>query len=639
MLQMKNEEQSFFTQTDDQDETEEKILQREEQSRKKAAVWVVNQEPPSMKPSIKQFTKIDGNTTSYSLHGIKANARIRVEQDADIVLKNLKLKILGQPYDDVLLTSDSRFKHYKANEDRIILKDGLLFRKYYGETGSVKYYQILIPMQLVNEVLRSLHGEFGKHPGITKTIIAHRGKYYYPKMARLIKEWVMSCKRCITELRINPQLNRLPLQNTNEHIFAPEDVMQIDLVPGLPPSGGYENIVTAMDIFSRYLFAYPTSNQDATTIAKVITNIMTKHAYLATTLISDKGTAFTSHVIKEVAGVFGITLKHATTKHAQTIGLLERPRASIKQSLKVETGERRSLRHKYISIAVLIYNTSYHASIGCEPSRVFHGRIPYNILDIKTGIRPQEIPSPDSNIAQDVLEQTETIFQDVRTNAMQAYIKYKAYYDKKASASKLKQYEYVYILQPNADHQGSKIPFTDFRWIGQYIIEKVLPNNNCLVRKIGTNKTHILHRIRLRQFTPRQTILDIPVTPREWQPDPEVIIRHDDLDARAWECEYDRPIFDSGRDNMVIPKSPEVTVQPQKAADETRSTPGTVKEDFSEILPHTDEIDDGTDTDHYMQPFADNSVEQIEPRPTNPRSSKYDLRHNSRPKCNDDYRY
>ena len=25
--------------------------------------------------------------------------------------------------------------------------------------------------------------------------------------------------------------------------------MQIDLVPGLSPSGGYENIVTAMDVF------------------------------------------------------------------------------------------------------------------------------------------------------------------------------------------------------------------------------------------------------------------------------------------------------------------------------------------------------------------------------------------------------
>ena len=70
-----------------------------------------------------------------------------------------------------------------------------------------------------------------------------------------------------------------PLQNPNEHVTAPQDAMQIDLLPELPPSGSYTNIVTAMDVFSRYLFAYPTSNQDAKTIAKVLIIIVTKHAY------------------------------------------------------------------------------------------------------------------------------------------------------------------------------------------------------------------------------------------------------------------------------------------------------------------------------------------------------------------------
>ena len=140
--------------------------------------------------------------------------------------------------------------------------------------------------------------------------------------------------------------------------------------------------------FSRYLFAYPTSNQDAKTIAKALINTMTKHAGLPTTFISDKGTDFISHVIKEVAGV-----------------------------------------------------------------------------------------------------------QDVRKNAMQAYIKYKVYKDKKANASKLKEADYVYVLEPKADHQGSKIPFTEFRGIGPYVIEKLLPNKNYLVRKIGTKKTQALHRM------------------------------------------------------------------------------------------------------------------------------------------------
>ena len=139
------------------------------------------------------------------------------------------------------------------------------------------------------------------------------------------------------------------------------------------------------------------------------------------------------------------------------------------------------------------------------------------------GIRPQQQPIPTSQMTQ------EMIYQDVRKNTMQAYNKYKAYYDKKANASKLKEADYVDILQPKADHQGSKIPFAEFRWMGPYIVEKVLPNNNYLVRKIGTDKTQVLHRMRMRQFTPRQPPADIRVNPHEYKPDPEVSINHDDL--------------------------------------------------------------------------------------------------------------
>ena len=203
---------------------------------------------------------------------------------------------------------------------------------------------------MVNEVLRSLHEEFGKQPGITKTIFAYREKYFFPKMAQLIREWAMSCEQCIRESRKDRLLTRPPLQNPNEHITAPEYATLFATVPELPPTGGYEKIVTAVDVFSCYILAYPTSNQHTKTIAKVILNNMTKHAYLPTTLISDKRTAFMSHVIKEVAGVFGITLEHATTKHAQTIGLLKQFHASIKQALKTETGERRLLWHKYVSL-------------------------------------------------------------------------------------------------------------------------------------------------------------------------------------------------------------------------------------------------------------------------------------------------
>ena len=46
-------------------------------------------------------------------------------------------------------------------------------------------------------------------------------------------------------------------------------------------------------------------------------------------------------------------MKHATMKHAQTIGLLERTHASVKMHLKAATGGFRNNWHKYLPLAVL----------------------------------------------------------------------------------------------------------------------------------------------------------------------------------------------------------------------------------------------------------------------------------------------
>ena len=71
---------------------------------------------------------------------------------------------------------------------------------------------------------------------------------------------------------------------------------------------------------------------------------------------------------------------------------------------------------------------------------------------------------------------------------MQAHIKYKTRYHKKANTWKFKRADYVYGLQAKADHQGSKISLTEFRWNRPYLIEKVLSNNKNFVCKIGPIK-------------------------------------------------------------------------------------------------------------------------------------------------------
>ena len=302
-----------------------------------------------------------------------------IEQQNDLILHQLRLKLQKDEYSETILQQDLRYRHYCRQIDRLSVHDDIIFRDYYDETGSVQFRQALLPKHLVTELLQSLHGSANKHPGISKMLHEIRRKYYYPGIAKIVKKWVQGCEICIKDKRVSNASITPELLNLPEWDLGPEDALQIDILPNLPPSGGYENVITALDVFSRYLFAYPVTDASAVNTAKVIIDIMTKHSYLPTTLITDKGTAFTSKLLDEITKILGIHLRCATTKHPQTIGKLERTHASLKGNLKMASGEYRRQWHKYLPLAVLNYNTTYHSSLGCEPTRIFHGRVPYNI--------------------------------------------------------------------------------------------------------------------------------------------------------------------------------------------------------------------------------------------------------------------
>ena len=95
--------------------------------------------------------------------------------------------------------------------------------------------------------------------------------------------------------------------------------MQNDLLPNLPPGGGYEKVITAMNVFSSHLFAYPVTDASATITAKVIYDTLTKHTVLPTTFVTDEGTASTTKLMAEIAQNRGILFKCATTKHRQNL--------------------------------------------------------------------------------------------------------------------------------------------------------------------------------------------------------------------------------------------------------------------------------------------------------------------------------
>ena len=333
-----SEEDVFFTEEDD--ETVQQIWERKQQSKKALMV------PETVIQIDAKSENIVHEITNFT-QKLRRTNQILLEQSKDLILRQLKAKIQNEDYSEEILQQDIRYKHYLNNSDRIVLKDEIVARQYYDETGQVKYHQILLPKHLLKELLQAIHGTAHCHPGISKMLQEIRQKYYCPGIAKYVKKWVDGCETCAKDKRVPNKVITLELLNLPEWDLGPEDAMQIDLLPNLPTSGGYQTVMTAIDVFSRYLFAYPLIEATATNVAKMIIDIMTKHSYLPTTLITDKGSSFTSKILEEITEILRITIKCATTKHPQTIGKLERTHASLKTNLKMASGEYRRQWHKY----------------------------------------------------------------------------------------------------------------------------------------------------------------------------------------------------------------------------------------------------------------------------------------------------
>ena len=108
-----------------------------------------------------------------------------------------------------------------------------------------------MPGQLLKVLLQRLHGTTGIHPGIYERMQEVREKYYFPSNPTYVKNWVHEYEICIQDQQINitritPELIHIPDRDLGQG-----DLMQIDLLPDLPPSERYENTLTAIDVFSR----------------------------------------------------------------------------------------------------------------------------------------------------------------------------------------------------------------------------------------------------------------------------------------------------------------------------------------------------------------------------------------------------
>ena len=278
---------------------------------------------------------------------------------------------------------NDELQKYRKHLHRLLVKNGILYRKFYDHTGKVLNNQFVVPKQLRKELLYRIHNSrFSGHLGIKATASEFRKRFYFPNFTEMLLDYIKNCSSCLqTKAVKNSDLKSQMLSVASQQCY-PGDLLEVDLVGKLKPSQGYTHILTAMDVFSRYLFAISIRNASAETVASQLFHLFMQHSYLPTTILCDLGTVFTSKMMQELCSLLEINLKFATIKHPQTIGVIERSHATVKRIMSIHEDSLAKDWHKYVDIATFVFNTSYHSSLGCTP--VISWQIHSNQLTIAT---------------------------------------------------------------------------------------------------------------------------------------------------------------------------------------------------------------------------------------------------------------
>lgn len=197
--------------------------------------------------------------------------------------------------------------------------------------------------------------------------------FYWPGINSDIRKYCQSCDHC---QKVTPRgrtrkvpLGRMPV------IGEPFKRVAVDLVGPISPlsDGGNRYILVLVDFATRYPEAVALRNIDAATVAEALWNMWSRYG-VPEEVLTDRGTQFTSDVMKQAYALLGVRGLTTTPYHAQANGLVERFNGTLKSMIRKLCLERPKDWDRYINAALFAYREVPSESLGFSPFELLYGR-------------------------------------------------------------------------------------------------------------------------------------------------------------------------------------------------------------------------------------------------------------------------
>lgn len=379
---------------------------------------------------------------------------------------------------------------------RLVMKDGLLMRKWSVLPSNKETHQAIIPDQERRRVLEMCHdNQTSGHLGVTKTLAKIRQRYYWPGLQKDVYQYVTGCDKCTRRKNPSPK-HRAPMQITGSGV--PMERIATDILCELPETDrGNRHILVVSDYFTKWTEAFALPNMEAETIGRTIVEEVLVRFGIPFIIHSDQGRQYESKLFLEMCRLLGIKKTRTTPYHPKSDGMVERFNRTLLSMLSTYVQENQRDWDLHLPYILMAYRSTEHETTSFSPNMLMLGREATTPLDVMYEMPPDIKDIPASQWVWVLRERLESAHKLVRENIQGEMLRQKRYHDTKLSWSSFKPGEMVYVFFPTRK-SGCSPKLTSF-WRGPFLIEEKLSD---VLYKVacGTKvKSTVIHCDRMRK--------------------------------------------------------------------------------------------------------------------------------------------
>ena len=178
-----------------------------------------------------------------------------------------------------------------------------------------------------------------------------------------IEEYCKSCVRCIKRKTSPKRVATLSHLQSD----GPFDLVCMDFLSIEPDSSNTENVLVITDHYTRYAQVFPTEDQKASTVAKVLLEKYFVHYGLPKRMHSDQGRDFESRLVHEVLSLLGVEKSRTTPYHPQGDPQPERFNRTLLDMLGTLEPNRKKKWSQHLVHLVHAYNCTPNEATGFSP--------------------------------------------------------------------------------------------------------------------------------------------------------------------------------------------------------------------------------------------------------------------------------